>query len=113
MNEKAILTKLSENKISLKRSYKLLYKKRKIRKAKFVKMRIDILESKKISFFINMLFLLPIPVGILMFFLKNYKSPIHKDFPLTVYELLELGIYKGAHIMVSSPGEANIKIKAI
>ncbi len=117
MTKYEVLNKLSNNEIDYKTAYHLLYPKIKIkkaRKARFIKLRIKIPDHKGASFFINLLFLIPIPIGIIKFFLKRkMDKPFNEHIPISTKELIEIASSKGTFIEVLASDHTKVMIKTI
>ncbi len=117
MTKYEVLNELSSNEIDPKKAYELLYpkiKKRKVRRARFVKLKIKIPESKGVSAFINTLFLLPIPISFLKFFLrKRLDKPIDDEIPMSIKDLIDMAMVKGTFIEVIAEDKTHILIKTI
>lgn len=76
------------------------------KKARFIKMRIDIKDQKAISTMLNTLFAVPLPLGLIRPFIKRHKDENVRAFA----GMLEFA--KGARIDIQS-SEANIRISII
>lgn len=117
MTKYEVLNQLSSNEIDYHKAYELLYPKIRVRKAKrarFVKLKISIPDNKGASAFINTLFLFPIPISFIMFFLKRkLNDPIDDDIPMSIKDFVEMGAVKGAVIEVLAKDETHILIKTI
>jgi hypothetical protein len=117
MTKYEVLNQLSSNEIDYHKAYELLYpkiKKRKARKARFVKLRIKIPDSKGASAFVNTLFLFPIPISFVLFFLrKKLDEPIDDNIPMSIRDFVEMGAVKGAFIEVLAKDNTHILIKTI
>ena len=85
---KETLMKLQNNEISVKKAYKLLYKKKKIKRAKFVKMRIHLKDRPLVTMWLRLLFLLPWPIFIVRRLLKkqlvNWDATFYKGHQVSV-----------------------------
>jgi uncharacterized membrane protein len=117
MTKHEVLNQLSSNEIDHHKAYELLYpniKQKKAKKARFVKLRIKIPDSKGVSAFVNTLFLFPIPISFIMFFLKNkLNEPIDDNIPMSIKDFVEMGAVKGAFIEVIAKDKTHILIKTI
>lgn len=63
--KKNVLKKLSNQTISPEIAYEKLYPKKPLKKARFVKIRIQVNDQKVVSGILNTLFILPFPIRIL------------------------------------------------
>ncbi|BCR35515.1 hypothetical protein [Mariniplasma anaerobium] len=117
MTKYEVLNQLSSNEIDYQKAYEMLYpkiKKRKARKARFVKLKINIPDSKGASAFVNTLFLFPIPISFIMFFLrKRLNEHIDENIPMSIKDFVEMGAVKGAFIEVIAKDNTHILIKTI
>lgn len=117
MTKNEVLNQLSSNEIDYQTAYDLLYpkiKKRKARRARFVKLRITIPDSRGASALINTLFLFPIPISFVMFFLKKkLNEPIDDEIPMSIKDFIEMGAVKGSFIEVLANDKTHILIKTI
>lgn len=113
MKKNKTLVKLSKNKLDINKTYQSLYKEKKPRKAKLVKFKIKIPESKGMTTFFKLLFLFPVPVGLLNFFMKNSSQKISKDIDIEIRDILKLGLYKGMYIKVNAEDGTKIILKTI
>ena len=115
MNKHQALVQLSENKISVKEAYHYIYeKKRKLRKAHFIKFKFHILESKGASTLLFILFLFPIPIVVIKIFMKMLVRHGHKymgDNQISMKDLMQLIAVKGIYVDIHAKDEAHIKIK--
>lgn len=105
MRKNKVLNKLSKKSITPEIAYNYLYKPPKIKKAKkakFIKLRFEIKESKATSNFLNILFFIPLPLGIINLFKNKIKN----------YNDIANLLIKGISIEVYSE-EANILIKTL
>lgn len=113
MRKKQALVKLSKNKIDIDKAYEKLYKIKRAKKARYVKMKILIPDSKGVRILVNTLFLLPMPIWLLKIFFKNSDQVISEEFPVKIKDFLKQGLYKGMSIKVNSNDGTKIIIKTI
>ncbi|RJX25259.1 MAG: hypothetical protein C4537_04605 [Acholeplasma sp.] len=117
MTKDEVLTQLTDKKISSQQAYKMLYpkyKERKPRRASFVKLSLNIPESKGINIFLKVLFALPIPIFIIkMVMRRRLKEKISDQVPLTPSELIDLISIKGVKVNVLTKTNEKIKIYTI
>lgn len=113
MNKVEILDKLYNNKLSINKAYKKLYLPKSPKKAHFVKLRIIIPDEKAVSAFVNILFLLPLPLFIVKFFLKRSDRYISDDIPIPIKDIVDLIGVKGAFIDVLANDKTKVLIKTI
>ncbi|HHU80676.1 MAG: hypothetical protein ACOX40_06175 [Bacilli bacterium] len=109
MNYEKILKKVEENKLDPQEAFEKLYVKEVVLpKARFVKLKINILDSPGTTAFLKVLFCLPLPI----FFVKSLVKLARKDMGDETYELVSelLGYAKGASVMVDSD-EIKVDIK--
>jgi len=105
------LKQLEQNKISIKRAYKEIYKtqqKNKPKRSRFIKFKVTTNENKKIDWFLRLFFLLPIHTGML-FFITRFIAFKKTDFDLSVIK--ELISYKGIVIYIKSKEGGEVLIK--
>lgn len=113
MNNIEVLNKLYQNKISIKKAYKLLYKERKAKRSHFVKLRIYIPEEKRVTRFVNFLFLLPIPLFIIKFFLRRSQRYVSDSIKIPIKDIVDVFGIKGAVIDVLADDNTKVLIKTI
>lgn len=117
MEKNEILNQLATKEISKNRAYKMLYqtsKPRKLKRAHFLKMKIRVPDSRGTNIFLRVLFLFPIPVFIVTFFLKRIskdKLPEHID--LSKEDIVNLVKTKGISLDVKTKDKEHILIKTI
>lgn len=105
MRKNKVLNKLYKKTLTPEEAYYFLYKppkEKKAKKAKFIKLSFEIKESKATSNFLNILFLLPLPLGLINIFKRKIKN----------YEDISNLLIKGISIEVYSE-DANILIKTL
>ncbi|MGE4320818.1 MAG: hypothetical protein AB7E61_05175 [Acholeplasmataceae bacterium] len=112
-----VLNQLNDHKLSTAQAYKLLYGYQfKMKKAHFVKLRITIKDEKKVTAFLKVLFLFPIPLFLIKIIIKmamkKGKGNIDQ-IPLSTNELIELASYRGLLVNVDAHDDTNILIKTI
>lgn len=71
MKKNKALVKLFRNKIDIDKAYNTLYPFVKQKKSRFVKIKIKVPESRGRNMLLKVLFLVPIPVGLLKLFMRN------------------------------------------
>ncbi|AUD65020.1 hypothetical protein BK011_04755 [Tenericutes bacterium MZ-XQ] len=117
MTKNEVLNKLSKNEVSSNDAYQMLYpktKQAKARKARFIKFRINIPDSKGATYFINVLFALPIPIGLVKLFLRGrMNQPVSDQFPISMKEVIDLAAIKGTFVKVIAKDQTKILIKTI
>jgi len=117
MTKYEVLTQLSNKEIKVKDAYNLLYSKqkdRKLRKASFIKLKIIIPNERKVTVFLSILFLLPIPIFLVrMFMTRKLNTNISNEFPMTYKEALDLVQHKDIKIYVTTKTNEKIRIKTI
>lgn len=117
MTRNEVLNQLSLNEINSKRAYETLYpkiKKRKARRSRFVKLRFKIPDSKGVSALLNTLFLFPIPISIVLFFLrKKLDQPIDDQIPMSIKDLIDMAAVKNTFIEVLAKDKTHILVKTI
>ena len=117
MKKYEVLHQLNNQKISAITAYKLLYGYRhKMKKAHFIKFKINVIDDKKTNRLLTVLFLFPIPLVFVKIILKIFmkkKNIYIKQIPLSTNEIIELISYKGLIVNVAAHDEANIVIKTI
>lgn len=117
MKKNEVLNKLSKKEISAKDAYEMLYpkiKEPKARKARFVKLRINIPDSKGATYFINVLFALPIPIGLVKLFLRRRMNQVVSDeVPISIGEIINLAAIKGTFVKVLAKDQTRVLIKTI
>lgn len=120
MTKYEVLNQLNNNEVKTKDAYKLLFseeKERKPRRAAFVKVKINIPESKGASVLLGVLLFIPIPIGIIKLLIprrfKNTDEPLNDQIPLSPKDILELISFKGIKIDVRTHDDVNILIKTI
>ena len=114
--ENNILMQLKNNEISKKEAYKQLYpltSKPRHRRAHFVKLRISIPDSKGVSRFLAVLFLLPCPIFLVRFALRFAKLEDNESIPFTKGEIMKLISSKGIKIDVRTHSGEIIHIRTI
>ena len=99
-----ILKKVQNNQLSAKKAYKKLYKTKRIRRAKFVKVKIHLYENTWINSLLKVLLIFPIPISIVN---RKIKKEISLDF--NIRELM----FKGNHIDILLNDTVSIKIKGL
>jgi hypothetical protein len=117
MTKNEVLNQLKEKTISTRQAYKLLYskpKERKPRRASFVKLSVRIPDERWISFFLAILFFLPIPIFIFKIFIKgNRKLEISDQVEISAEELIRLIAIRGASVSVRTHDKFRINIRTI
>lgn len=126
VKKKKILEKLNKGKITKKKAYDLLYgseiEKIKATPARFVKMKIDIIDHQSVSKFINTIFYFPIPIGLalkigersLVKGIKNNYGKKNSGNEILSKELISaIRSYGGGTKIYVEAEEVNIKIKII
>jgi hypothetical protein len=117
MKKYEVLTKLSNQEIKIKEAYNLLYgeiKEVKPKRASFVKLKIVIPDEKKATFFLAVLFALPIPIFILKLVMsKKMNQVVNDQFPITYKELFDLVAVKGVKLKVNAKSNEQILIRTI
>lgn len=106
--KKSILNKVQSGALTPYQAYQKLYG-IKIRRARFVKLRIDVLESPGVTNFLNALFLLPIPLifgGIFIRRMNKYDNNLN----ISMRDIRKYA--KGLRVIVESD-EANVNIRVI
>jgi len=114
--ENNILMQLKNNEINKKAAYKQLYPKAskpRLRRARFVKLRIFIPDSKGVTRFMAILFWLPFPIFLVRFALRFAKLENNESIPLTKGEIMKLISSKGIKIDVRTHSGEKIYIKTI
>lgn len=105
-----ILKELEEQKISPKQAYKRIYKKKRIKKLKkgrFVKVIMNFKEHKVLTFIFGCFTLLPLPIGLVKYFLKKRMTEEEKN------DLDNVTFYKGMGININAPDEVKIIMKVL
>lgn len=97
---------VESGKLSSKKAYKSLYKIRRVKKAKWLKLKINIYDSNLLSKFINIFFILPWPLFLLKRFITRAVTKDNVD--LTV--LVPLFFSKGTVVLINAE-DALINIK--
>jgi len=117
MKKYEVLNQLNNKKISTKKAYKQLYGYQpKLRRAHFMKLKINIQDDKKTSRLLTILFIFPIALVFVKIILKMMMKKKHiyiKQLPLSTNEIIELISYKGLLVNIDAHDEANIVIKTI
>lgn len=112
-----VLDKLYNKDLKHKNAYKLLYTKkrrRKAKKARFIKLKIKIPEKSLMNVILKIVFLLPVPICLLIRILKKrLDEPIHDEIPIPLKSLIEMTAIKGAFIEVLTQDGIKIKVKTI
>jgi len=117
LTKNEVLNKLSKNELSSNDAYQMLYpkiKEAKARKARFIKFRINIPDSKGATYFINVLFALPIPIGLVKLFLRGrMDQPVSDQVPIAMKDLIDLAAIKGTFVKVIAKDNTRVLIKTI
>ncbi len=117
MTKSEVLIQLHQKKLSPKKAYQLLYAQpveRQPRRAHFVKLRIITSEGKGVNIFLALLFILPIPIFLIRFFIKRSKNMSFKgQIDMTPAEMIELVSMKGVSIHVNANDGTKVRIKTI
>ena len=121
LNEREILKLLDENKISVKKAYKQIYRSGNVirftNRAHFIKLKIIIPDEKGVNTFLRILFFLPFPIFILdlvLPFIKMDGMGIDKiGLDLSKADILKLIKSKGINIVVNASSNERIIIKTI
>jgi len=117
MTKNEVLNQLNQKKISKKEAYKQLYGKEKTlkpRRASFVKLSIRIPEEKWITFFLSILFFLPIPIFIFRLFIKgNRRLEISESVDISAEELIRLISIRGTSVSVRTHDHLKVNIRTI
>jgi len=110
-----ILTKLSNNELSVAKAYKGLYSQpqRHRRRAHFIKLRITIPDERGVTRFLAFLFFFPIPLFIGKIALRKMNNSSQYQIPLSKDELLDLISVHGIKIEVKTHDGEHIVIKTI
>ena len=115
MKKYEILDKLSKNQISSKEAYKKLYQsKRRVKKARFVLIRISINDAVIKSLLLSILFFLPFPIVIFKIIIKIVSRSKKVDFGTdNVMDILNAISLKHIKVELKSHEGINVRIKTI
>lgn len=114
--ETLILNQIQNQEISASKGYKLLYpraKQRKLRRAHFIKLRIDIPGEKGVNRFLKVLFFFPMPLFIAKLGLRFVKNSQLDHSGLSKQDLAKLISYRGIRVDVTTSSKEKILIKTI
>lgn len=106
----SILELLEEGKISKQKAYKLIYKKKRVKKPKkssFIKLSIKTNESKGVDRLLKVLFVFPIPIFIGLKILRKQLEGKGLD------EIRNMQLYKGMYVKVKSSDRVLVHIRTI
>jgi hypothetical protein len=117
MTKYEVLNQLNQKQMSTKEAYDLLYKEEKTRKprrARFVKVKISVPDSKGASLFLALVLAFPIPIGIIKWAIsKKANQQISEQFQMTPMELIELISIRGVKVNVVSKNNEKVFVKTI
>ncbi|HAX02834.1 MAG: hypothetical protein A2Y45_05330 [Tenericutes bacterium GWC2_34_14] len=117
MTKDEVLTQLNQKELKPKKAYQMLYPKVKIRKprrASFVKLSISVPESRGVTIFLKILFLLPIPMFIIKWIAKRKADQVvSEQMNLTTGELIDLISIRGVKVDIKTATKERILIKTI
>ena len=89
-------------------------KTKKVRKAHFVKLKINIPDGRVANVMIRFLFLIPIPIWLVTIIVRRRLNQyVSDDIPISFRDLIHLVSIKGSHIKVMTSDHTNILIKTI
>lgn len=117
MKKNEILNQLVTQEISTHRAYRMLYKPvkpQRLKRSSFVKLKIHVPESKGVNIFLRLIFLFPIPVCIVTFFVKRMsKDKLPSDIDLSVDDIVNIVKTKGISLDIKTQSKEHIVIKTI
>jgi hypothetical protein len=117
MTKYEVLNQLNQKQIRTKKAYSLLFheeKDRMPRRARFVKVRISVPDSKGVSLFLAVLLAFPIHIGIIKWIVsKKANFQISEQFQMTPMELIELISIRGVKVDVKSKNNEKVFVKTI
>ena len=99
-----------------KEAYRMLYpdnKPKRLRRAWFIKLRINIPKEKGVNRFLAVLFFLPFPIFLAKLALRFVKNDSLKDSGLTTKDIMNIISYRGIKVEVMTSDNTNILIKTI
>jgi hypothetical protein len=117
MTKYEVLNQLNQNQIGNKEAYNLLFPQettRKPHRARFVKVRISVPDSKGVSIFLAILLACPIPISIIKWAISKKKNiQISEQFQMTPMELIELISIRGVKVDIISKDNEKVFVKTI
>ncbi len=120
MTKYEVLNQLNQNELKPKDAYELLYnsqKEAKARRASFIKVRIQVPDSKGVTIFLSILLFLPTPLFLVKMFIprkiKNSTEVISDQLPMIPKDLIKLISVHGIKIDVKTHDHVRIYIKTI
>ena len=117
MTKYEVLNQLNQNQIGKKEAYNLLYHEEKVKKprrARFVKVRISVPESKGVSIFLAILLACPIPIRIIKWAIsKKANLQVSEQFQMTPMELIELISIRGVKVDITSKDNEKVFVRTI
>jgi hypothetical protein len=117
MTKYEVLNQLNQKQLNTKDAYELLFKEVKERKphrARFVKVKIFVPDSRGASIFLGILLAFPIPIGIIKWAIsKKSNQYISEQFQITPMELIELISIRGVKVDIISKDNERVFVKTI
>jgi hypothetical protein len=117
MTKHEVLTQLNQKELKPKKAYRMLYpktKERKPRRASFVKVSINVPDSRGVNIFLKILLLLPIPIFIIKWVVKKRANvQIGDQMNMTPKELIDLISFRGVKVDIKTATHERVLIKTI
>ena len=117
MTKYEVLNQLNQNQIGIKEAYNLLFQQENAKKphrARFIKVRISVPESKGVSIFLAILLAFPIPISIIKWAIsKKANIQVSEQFQMTPMELIELISIRGVKVDITSKNNEKVFVRTI